>query len=371
MSDTPEYMIAAVLTGHGGLDMIEIRDDVPVPSLEAGEVLIRVAACGMNNTDVNTRTAWYSKTVDEGTTKDGGHDGFEDAEDEDATWGGAPLTFPRIQGTDISGTIDAVGEGVDESRIGERIMIDPWIRDESDPLDFNKARYFGSELDGGYAQYTKAPASNVFTYSGNLSHVEVASFACSYQTAENMLTRARLSEGETIVISGASGGVGSALVQLAKRRGACVIAIAGPSKLDDVKAVGADAVIDRNAPDLKEAILYAAPDGMVDVSADVVGGDSFPAMMNCLRRTGRYVTAGAIAGPIVKMDLRTLYLHDLELIGATICPPDIFKNLVGYIERNEIRPLVAKTFPLKEFHQAQAEFMEKRHVGNFVISVDD
>lgn len=370
MSNIPSQMTAAVLNGHGGLDMIEIRDNVPVPTAGPGEVLIRVAACGMNNTDVNTRTAWYSKAVDDGTTKEGGHDGFDGADDDDATWGGAPLTFPRIQGADISGTVAAVGDGVNTGLVGKRIMVDPWIRDADDPLDFNKARYYGSELDGGYAQYTKAPASNVYVYNGDLSDTEVASFACSYQTAENMLTRARLADGETVVISGASGGVGSALVQLAKRRGARVIAIAGKSKLDDVAAVGADAVIDRNEPNLLDAVLAAAPDGLVDVSADVIGGDTFAVMMNCLRRTGRYVTAGAIAGPLVEVDLRTLYLRDLELIGATICPPEIFKNLVGYIERDEIRPLVARTFALQDFHQAQTEFMEKQHVGNFVITVD-
>lgn len=122
------------------------------------------------------------------------------------------------------------------------------------------------------------------------------------------------------------GGVGSALIQLSKRRGAHVIAFAGKSKLDDVAAVGADTVIDRNARDLLSAVLDSAPGRYVDVSADMVGGDTFSIMMNCLRRTGRYVTAGAIAGPIVEVDLRTLYLRDLELIGATICTPDIFNT---------------------------------------------
>lgn len=366
MTDLPTTMKAALLLGNGGLEMLEVRGDVQIPTPNAGEVLIRVHACGMNNTDVNTRSGWYSKSVTEGTTSEGGEAGFTQPND-DGGWGGAGLTFPRIQGADVAGTIIAVGSGVDENRIGGRVMIDPWIRDAGNPLDFTKARYFGSELDGGFAEYTKAPARNVFMVQSDLSDVEIASFACSYQTAENMLTRARLGDGETIVISGASGGVGSALIQLAKRRGAHVIAIAGKAKMDDVAAVGADAVIDRNAPDLMAAILDLAPGGHVDVSADVVGGDSFATMMNCLRRTGRYVTAGAIGGPIVEVDLRTLYLHDLELIGATICPPEIFEKLVGYIERGEVRPLVAKTFPLEDIRDAQTEFMKKQHVGNFVL----
>jgi len=367
MTTVPTTMKAALLVGNGGLEMLEVRGDVPVPTPDVGEALIRVHACGMNNTDVNTRTGWYSKSVTDGTTSKGGEVGFAQPDDDDGGWGGSSLAFPRIQGADVAGTIVAVGAGVDESRIGERVMIDPWIRDALDPLDFTKARYFGSELDGGFAEYTKAPASNVFEVQSELSRVEVASFACSYQTAENMLSRSRLSDGETIVISGASGGVGSALIQLAKRRGAHVIAIAGKSKLDDVAAVGANTVVDRNTTDLMAAILDAAAGGQVDVCADVVGGDTFATMVNCLKRTGRYVTAGAIGGPIVEVDLRTLYLHDLELIGATICPPEIFRNLIGYIERGEVRPLVAKTFPLENIRDAQTEFLKKQHVGNFVL----
>ncbi len=365
MADIPSTMTAALLTGHGGLDKIEIRDDVVVPAPGEDEVLIRVAACGMNNTDINTRTAWYSKSVREATTGEA----YDNVTEEAATWGDGAVVFPRIQGADVCGTIVAVGNGVRSTRTGERVMIDPWIRDQDNPGDFDEARYLGSEIDGGYAQYIKIPAANVFSVDSDYSNEELASFACSYQTAENMLTRARLGGGESIVISGASGGVGSALIQLSKRRGAHVIAIAGRSKLEDVRSVGADAVIDRNEQDLMGAVLDTAPGRHVDVAADVVGGRGFSTMMNCLRRTGRYVTAGAIGGPIVEVDLRTLYLHDLELIGATICPPAIFRNLVGYIERGEIRPLVAGTFPLQEIHKAQKEFIKKQHVGNLVITI--
>lgn len=365
MTEIPNTMTAALLTGHGGLDKIEIRDDVAVPQPGSGEVLIRVSACGMNNTDINTRTAWYSKTVTEGTTGEE----FDEVTEDAATWGGAAITFPRIQGADVCGQVVAVGSDVDANHIGNRVMIDPWIRDRNDPENFNKARYLGSEIDGGYAQYIKIQACNVFPIDSNLADEALASFACSYQTAENMLTRARLCDGETIVISGASGGVGSALIQLSRRRGAQVIAIAGKSKLEDVQSVGANAVIDRNDPDLMSAVLDHAPAGQIDVAADVVGGETFDVMMNSLKRGGRYVTAGAIGGPIVEVDLRTLYLHDLELIGATICPPEIFKSLVGYIERDEIHPLVAKTFPLQNIREAQNEFVKKQHVGNFVITI--
>jgi len=365
MADIPGSMIAALLTGHGGLEKIEVRNDIAVPQPGADEILIRVSACGMNNTDINTRTAWYSKTVTEGTTGNK----FDEVTEDAASWGGAAITFPRIQGADVCGRVVDVGSNVDANRIGDRVMVDPWIRDQNEPENFDKARYLGSEIDGGFAEYIKIPDRNVFPVNSDLTDEELASFACSYQTAENMLTRARLFDGETIVISGASGGVGSALIQLARRRGAYVVAIAGKSKLEQVVSVGANAVIDRNEQDLMSAVLDHAPAGQVDVAADVVGGETFGVMMNCLRRTGRYVTAGAIGGPIVEVDLRTLYLHDLELIGATICPPELFKNLVGYIECSEVRPLVAKTFPLQNIREAQKEFIKKQHVGNFVITI--
>ncbi len=363
----PETMRAVVLTGHGGLDKLELREDWPVPRPGPGEVLIRVGACGMNNTDINTRTAWYSKSVTEGTTADGGAGGFGQACSDDSTWGGAGLGFPRIQGADVAGRIVAVGDGVEPSRIGERVLVDPWQRDPAEPENRALAGYLGSERDGGFAQYATVPAGNACKIETDLTDTELATFPCSYSTAEYMLTRARLAEGETILVTGASGGVGSALVQLARRRGARVIAVAGRTKMEAVSALGAAAVIARDRPDLEAAVRDAAPGGEVQVAADIVGGGDFPTLLELLGRGGRYVTSGAIAGPLVALDLRTLYLKDLELIGATVMPPGIFAKLVGYIEAGEIRPLLAKSFPLARIHAAQEEFLAKKHVGNFVI----
>ncbi|MBT4628344.1 MAG: alcohol dehydrogenase catalytic domain-containing protein, partial [Rhodospirillales bacterium] len=202
-------MKACLLVGNGGLEMLEIHNDVAVPTVVPGDVLIKVHACGMNNTDINTRTGWYSKTVGDGTTTEGATSGFDSDVDADSTWGGAPMTFPRIQGADPAGTIVAVGDGVDTGRIGERVMVDPWLRDAEDPTDLSKAGYYGSERNGGYAEYTTAPAHHAVKVECGLSNQELATFSCSYSTAENMLARARLSDGEIIVISGASGGVGS------------------------------------------------------------------------------------------------------------------------------------------------------------------
>jgi NADPH:quinone reductase-like Zn-dependent oxidoreductase len=366
----PERMRAVLLTGHGGLDRLEFRDDVLVPRPAAGEVLIAVGACGMNNTDINTRTAWYSRSVTEGT-EIGGAGGFAAAREGDSTWGGLGLRFPRIQGADVTGRIVAVGGGVAEARLGERILVDPWLRDPQDPGDRAKAGYLGSERDGGYAEYTTVPAVNAMAIESALTDAELATFPCSSSTAEHMLAKARLGAGETLLVTGASGGVGSALVQLGKRRGATVIAVAGAAKIEAVRGLGADAVIARDTPDLEAAVRAASPNGEpggeVAVVADIVGGPGFPGLLDLLARGGRYVTSGAIAGPMVALDLRTLYLKDLELLGATVMPRGIFEDLVGYIERGEIKPLLARTFPLEALGEAQTAFLEKQHVGNFVI----
>ena len=212
----PATMRAMVTMGHGDLDQIVLHENWPRPDPAPGEVLIRVGACGLNNTDVNTRTGWYSKAVSEATT--GG--AYAKVNDDDPTWGGAPIVFPRIQGADVCGEIVAVGAGVDPNRIGARVITDNWLRDLRDPDNKDKTGYFGSERDGGFAEYTMIPAENALAVQSNLSDAELATFSCSYSTAEGMLTRAKVNKADTVLVPGASGGVGGALVQLAKRRGA-------------------------------------------------------------------------------------------------------------------------------------------------------
>ena len=364
--DLPETMKAVLLTGHGGLDKLEVRENVPVPRPGPGEVLIRVGACGLNNTDINTRTGWYSKAVTEGTTAEGGKSGFAAVDETGGGWG-AGIEFPRIQGADVCGEVAALGDGAPAALLGKRVLIDTWLRDWDDPENMDKARYFGSEVDGGYAQFTKAPVANVHPVESGLSDAELATFATSSITAENMLRRAAVTTGDVVLIPGASGGVGSALIQLARRRGATAVALCGSSKAEAVREIGAEAVLPREPEDLKAALEGAIGRDTVDVVADVVGGPIWPQLIDVLARGGRYTCAGAIAGPIVEFDLRTFYLNDLTFTGATIIPPGLFANLVGYIERGEIRPLLAETYPLEQIHAAQEAFLAKKHVGNIVV----
>ncbi|MEM6887390.1 MAG: alcohol dehydrogenase family protein [Pseudomonadota bacterium] len=355
----PKTMAAMVTMGHGDLDQMVWHDDWPCPQPGEGEVLIKVGACGLNNTDVNTRSGWYSKAVSEATT--GG--AFDKVDEEDPTWGGAPITFPRIQGADVCGEIVATGAGVDRARIGNRVISDNWLRDPLDPKNMEKTGYYGSERDGGFAEYTTLPARNAITISSNFSDAELATFSCSYSTAEGMLTRASVSERDTVLVPGASGGVGGALIQLAKRRGARVIALASESKHIEVAALGPDRLLPR-AP---EALGQALAGDTVTVVADVVGGPYWSKLIDCLARGGRYTCSGAIAGPMVGFDLRTFYLRDLTFFGSTIIDPQVTRNLVNYIENGDLKPALAATYPLRKLREAQAAFIAKKHAGNIVV----
>jgi NADPH:quinone reductase-like Zn-dependent oxidoreductase len=352
----PSTMAAILLTGHGGLDKLEYRTDVPVPSPAPGEVLVEVTACGMNNTDVWVRQGAYGTEEDAAAV---------------STWRrqGNTLTFPRIQGADTVGRIVAVGEGVPESRIGERVMVDFSIynRDDDSLADID---YMGHGRDGGYAEYQTLPAENAHLVRTDLSDVELATFCCAYLTGEQMLERAGLKAGERVLVTGASGGVGSGIVQLARARGAIPYAIVGPGKEQAVRDIGAEAVITRGVPDLVAAVNEATGGEPVDVVADLVGGAIFNDLLRILRPEGRYTTAGAIAGPVVQLDLRTMYLKQLQLHGSSQGTRADFRRIVRYIEEGKIRPLVGGVYRLSDFHRAQTDFMAKDFVGKLVVIPD-
>ena len=357
----PTHMYAVLLTGHGGLDKLEYRADVPVPTPGEGEVLIRVAATAVNNTDINTRIGWYSKGVTSGTTAIAAT-GADHIDPADAAWSGAAVTFPRIQGADCCGRIVAVGDGVASNRIGERVLVRNMLRTYVGfrPFEFWT---FGAECDGGFAQFAKAPAAEALGIKSSWSDAELASIPCAYSAAENMVHRANVVAGETVLVTGASGGVGSAAVQLVRRRGATVIAVTSSSKADEVRAIGAQRIMMRDA----EPLAALGPRA-VDVVIDAVGGEGCAGRVEVLKPGGRYAIAGAIAGPLATFDLRTLYLRDLTILGCTFAEDAVYENLIRYIERNEIRPLVSKIYPLSEIKQAQRDFLEKGFIGKLVLT---
>jgi len=357
MPQRDETMHAVQLVGHGGPDMLVYRRDVPVPRPGPGEVLIAVRAAGVNNTDINTRVGWYSPSFAGATTVTPPTETTLD----DGSWSGAAIAFPRIQGADVCGAIVEVGEGVSKTRVGERVIVQSCLRSlRRDGRD----AWLGSELDGGFAQFVRAPSADTYRVESALSDAQLAAVPCSYATAENLLHRSAVGEGDRVLVTGASGGVGSAAVQLAQRRGAEVIAVAGEDKAAKVLALGAARVVPRGA-DLETEIGQER----IDVVIDLVGGSRWPELLAVLRPRGRYAVSGAIAGPMVEFDLRTLYLKDLTLFGCTSQDEDVFRDLIGYLERGELIPLVAATYPLADIAQAQRDFEAKRHVGKLVLLV--
>jgi NADPH:quinone reductase-like Zn-dependent oxidoreductase len=360
LNSSSSTMKAIVTTGNGGYDKLEYRD-VPIPELQRNEVLIRVLAAGMNNTEINTRLGWYSSSVTSGTEQ------FSESNSDDSIEDGGwnkKTPFPLIQGTDCCGIIEKTGNADCELKIGQRVIVRACMRTNGyDSLD---NIWMASDFDGAFAQYVRVPASEVFVINCDWSDSELATIPCAYGTAESMIHRAQVKVGDRVLICGASGGVGSAAVQLCKRRGATVIAIVGQSKRDEVAKLGIDRIIDRNTD-----VVNELGESSVDVVIDNVAGVGFTALLKVLARGGRYVSSGAIAGPIVEMDMRDFYLKDLNLIGCTAWDEPVFSNLVGYIERSEIQPLLAKTFPLKDIALAQQEFLKKEHVGNFVLIPPD
>ena len=329
-------MKAVVTTGNGGFDKLHYRE-VPMPKLGAGEVLIKVLAAGVNNTEINTRLGWYS----------GG--GWH-----------IPTPFPFIQGTDCCGIVEQTFDSEHSALVGKRVLVRPCMRPHGFSSMINT--WMGSDFDGAFAQFVKVPANEVFPIESSWSDAELGSIPCSYGSGENMVQRSRVTSGEHVLVAGASGGVGSAVVQLAKARGAIVTAIVGKSKMDEVLRIGADFVIDRAAD-----IVSELGEESFDVVIDNVGGPHFEGELNLLKRGGRYASSGAIGGPFVNLDLRTMYLKDLTLIGCTAWDEPVFPQLVSYIESHRIKPLVAKTFPLVDIVRAQQEFLEKKHVGKFVL----
>ena len=362
MQEIPKTMHAVMLTGHGGIDMLVYKTDVEVPLPKPDEVLIRVKASGVNNTDINTRIGWYSKSVTSDTNK-GGTIGLEDAKKNDSSWSGKPLKFPLIQGADVYGEIVKVGSDISPKRIGESVLVR--TMQENPHTSENNCWTLGSECNGGFAQYTAVRSSEVFVINSDWSDTDLGSIPCAYSTAEGLLHRAKL-EKETILITGASGGVGSAAIQLAKLRDANVIAQCAVEKKEEVIQMGADKIVFRNSDLLKEIGRDA-----VDIVIDLVGGPKWTQLLDILKPGGRYATSGAIAGPIVKLDLRTLYLKDLTLYGCTFQSKEVFRNIIKYIEENKIKPLVAKSYPLKEIKKAQLDFLSKKFTGKLVLVPPD
>jgi len=343
-----KFMSAVRIVGHGGTEVLDLAE-VAVPDPKSGEVLIQVSAVALNNTDLWTREGAYGRPGDPKAL---------------SGWRG-PLDFPRIQGADVAGRVVAVGAGVDEGLVGLRVVVDPAIYDSEEP-HAHLVGVMGSERDGGYAEYVTASAKRIHDVTESLlSDDQLAALPTAYGTALGMIERGRVQEKETVLVSGASGGVGIALVQIARARGARVVAISSRFKIDAVRRAGAHKVLDR-AGDIGAQVRAAAPEG-IDVALDVVAGELVGEGLSLLREGGRWVIAGALGGYGVTFDVRRLYLHNAQVIGSSMHTPTQFELLMEMARRSDIQPIIAETFRLDQAAQAQETLARREHVGKIVM----
>lgn len=346
----PATMSGVYLTRHGGPEALEWRQDIPVPRPGLGQLLVKVLAAGVNNTDINTRIGWYAAEVT-GATEE------TDQDVEAGGWGGA-LHFPRIQGGDLCGEVVALGEGVKSPAIGQRVIC-PINQPRPTPEHPVAFEAIGSEYDGAFAQYCVVPEADLYDVTdAPLSDVELAAIPCAFGTAAGLLDRAGVGAGSDVLITGASGGVGLAAVQLAAALGAQVTGISSSAKADAVLDAGAAATIARGE---------ALPQDRFSHVIDLVAGEQFAALIDALKPGGQYATAGAIAGPIITADLRRVYLRDITIYGCTFQSREVFARLVKQVRAGQIRPLISKTYPLARIAEAQADFQTKRYPGKLVL----
>lgn len=346
-------MTAVVMTGHGGPEMLHVRDDVAIPQCEVGQVRVCVAASSVNNTDIWTREGAYGTASDPSDI---------------VGWRGVAIDTPRVQGADAVGVIDSLGAGVSGPAVGTRVLVDPAIYDAESP-DATPIGLLGSEADGGFAEFLVVGAGRVHDVSASpLSDLQLAGLPTAYGTAMGMLRRAAVAPGQTIVVTGASGGVGVGLVQLSSALGLQVIAVSTSDKRDQLVALGADHVVDRRVECVDADILAVAAGG-VDVVADVVGGDLFSLWPGVLRPHGRIVVAGAIAGPSVQIDLRQVYLDQRQILGSSMHTPAAFAELVDLVNAGGFSPPVAAVFRLDQIIDAQVALRASNTIGKIAIDV--
>lgn len=365
----PNTMAAMLLTGHGGIEKLEYHQDVATPQPKASEVLVQVTATAKNNTDRKAREGLYP-------TKDKG----------DVTsfaMGGTPtLTFPRIQGADVAGRIVAVGDGVDAERIGQRGLLDFNIyADERRDINLTPD-YYGHGADGGFAEYIAVPADQFYHVPNpELHDAELASMGmCSYQTAYHMMTAAKVNAGERVLVSGASGGVGTALIQLCRIVGAIPYAVSQLDKAEALKALGAEAVIDRgDLPTFVDRVLETTGGKPIDAVMDLVGGemtnlfiDTMIVDMQGRKSYPRLSIAGASGGNLSEMMWTRVYLYQVQIFGVSHGTREEAEQLVAWIRSGELKPVLHAAFKLSDLHAAERYFVNRgsNYLGKIVLVPD-
>ena len=325
----PQVMQAVVIPVHGDASVLQYTK-VPTPQPGPGEVLVKVGAVGLNHLDIFVRRGMPGKAVH----------------------------LPHISGADVAGTVVAAGPGTSEAPMGQRVLVDPAVPGGA----------IGEDLPGGMADYVKVPAANLIPLPDHISFEAAACLPIAYGTAWRMLiTRACLRPGETVFILGASGGVGTGAVQIAKLAGAHVIAGTGsPSKAQRLREIGADEVVETGDGAFDRKVWALTGKRGVDVVVNYTGGDTWIPSIRVLRKGGRLVTVGATAGYESPVDVRYVWVRELNLLGSDGWTPEELRTLCRVTWEGRIRPIIDRVLPLSQAAEGE-EALERREVFGKVI----
>ena len=336
-------MRAVLTTAHGGPEVLKLQADYPAPSAAAGEVLVRVAATAVNFHDIFTRRGMP----------------------------GVRINLPVITGSDIAGTVESLGDGVDPRWLGARVLIDPVMRGG------DRVGMVGETVDGGRAEFLAVHASMLLDIPAAVSFEQAAALPLAYGTAYRMLiTRGQVKKGERVMVLGASGGVGAACVQLARMIGAEVLAFAGShAKLQRLTALGATHVGNYNERPFLDTVkdVYGKPringTGGVDVAVNFTGGDTLPATQKCVNMNGRILCCGATAGFNLSLDARYWWTYEHTMIGSDGWLREDLKTLLDLVADGRLAPLIDKVLTLEETAEAERLLEEREVVGKVLIKL--
>lgn len=342
-------MKATLFRQHGGPEVLEYTD-FPTPEPKAGEVLVCLRAAALNRMDVFVRNGWP----------------------------GLKLELPHINGADGAGWVAGLGNGTKGFKVGEHVAINAnlgcgecdFCKDGRDNL-CNKWHLLGETIRGTYAEYICLPARQLYKLPYDFDFHAAAAVALVYQTAwHSMVKRGEVKAGETVAIVGAGGGVNSASIQIAKYLGAKVIVIGSNSnKLERAEALGADILIDRSGEeDWSKAVFAATGKRGVDMVVDNVG-TTFPLSLRALKKGGRLLTVGNSGAPRFEIDNRYVFAKHLSIIGSTMSTLADFAEVMDLVVAGKLKPIIDKTFSLKDAAAAQARLWRGDNFGKITLAI--
>jgi alcohol dehydrogenase len=323
---------AVVIEGHGGLDRVKLRTDWPEPKAGPGQAVVDVRACGLNYLDIFVRRGMPGLAVE----------------------------MPRIPGGDISGVVGAVGAGVERGWIGRRVMIDPHIK---------PGGALGEHANGGLCDRIAVDGDNLIAMPEAVTFEQAAALPIAYGTAwRMMIARGRVQKGETVLILGASGGVGTACVQIAKNLGADVIACASSAdKLQRLKELGADHLVDYTREDFSRRAWEISGKKGVDVVINYTGGDTWVPSIRALALHGRLLTCGATAGYDPPEDIRYIWRREVNIIGCNGWRREDLEQLLAEVARGTIVPIIDRVFPLEQTAEAMRVIEDREVFGKVIL----